>query len=308
LDGGEGNKHPVITPQMPTGRLIRQPVLHDQTHGQGDHAVGVAGFGQTIFRGVGVKELVALGAAVLRIAQFNITGLARNQVAHVVEHASTGPIAKARLAALRTRQMFEVTAATHELRLREIFGIGDPRSGVGYILSRPSHGNALLGLTSLARTLPHLRSPIIPDLHAMMLKTHYVSLFPYYVVVGLFAIQEILPLERRTTMAENIAQVSDATFDSEVLKSTVPVLIDFWAPWCGPCRAIAPIVDELAGEYAGKLKVVKMNVDDNPRTPAQYGVRGIPNLILFKDGQVAQQIVGAVPKAQLVKAITTVVV
>jgi thioredoxin 1 len=109
-------------------------------------------------------------------------------------------------------------------------------------------------------------------------------------------------------MAGNINQVSDATFDSEVLQSSVPVLIDFWAPWCGPCRAIAPIVDELAGEYAGKLKVVKMNVDDNPRTPAQYGVRGIPNLILFKDGQVQQQIVGAVPKAQLVKAITTVVV
>jgi thioredoxin 1 len=108
-------------------------------------------------------------------------------------------------------------------------------------------------------------------------------------------------------MAGNINQVSDATFDSEVLQSSVPVLIDFWAPWCGPCRAIAPIVDELAGEYAGKLKVVKMNVDDNPRTPAQYGVRGIPNLILFKDGQVQQQIVGAVPKAQLVKAITTVV-
>jgi len=137
--------------------------------------------------------------------------------------------------------------------------------------------------------------------------THHVSLIPYYVVGELFAIQMIL-LKRRTTMADNISQVSDATFDSEVLKSTVPVLIDFWAPWCGPCRAIAPIVDEIAGEYAGKLKVVKMNVDDNPRTPAQYGVRGIPNLILFKDGQVAQQIVGAVPKAQLVKAITTVVV
>ncbi|MGE0821373.1 MAG: thioredoxin [Candidatus Binatia bacterium] len=109
-------------------------------------------------------------------------------------------------------------------------------------------------------------------------------------------------------MAENIAQVSDATFENDVLKSSVPVLIDFWAPWCGPCRAIAPIVDEIADEYQGKLKVVKMNVDDNPRTPAQYGVRGIPNLILFKDGQVQQQIVGAVPKAQLVKAITTVVV
>jgi thioredoxin len=98
------------------------------------------------------------------------------------------------------------------------------------------------------------------------------------------------------------------SFDTHTTRSGLPVLVDFWAPWCGPCRAIAPIVDELAGEYAGKLKVVKMNVDDNPRTPAQYGVRGIPNLILFKDGQVAQQIVGAVPKAQLVKAITTVVV
>jgi thioredoxin 1 len=108
-------------------------------------------------------------------------------------------------------------------------------------------------------------------------------------------------------MAENISAVSDATFDSEVLKSSLPVLIDFWAPWCGPCKAIAPIVDELAGEYAGKLKIVKMNVDENPRTPAQYGVRGIPNLILFKDGTVQQQIVGAVPKAHLVKAITTVV-
>ncbi len=108
-------------------------------------------------------------------------------------------------------------------------------------------------------------------------------------------------------MADNIAQVSDDSFDSEVLKSPVPVLIDFWAPWCGPCRAIAPIVDELAGEYAGKLKIVKMNVDDKPRTPARYGVRGIPNLILFKNGEVQQQIVGAVPKAHLVKAISTVV-
>ena len=108
-------------------------------------------------------------------------------------------------------------------------------------------------------------------------------------------------------MAENIVQVSDDTFDSEVLKASVPVLIDFWAPWCGPCRAIAPIVDQLATEYAGKLKIVKMNVDDNPRTPANYGVRGIPNLILFKDGQVQQQIVGAVPKAHLVKAISAVV-
>src|SRR5713101_8414973 len=108
-------------------------------------------------------------------------------------------------------------------------------------------------------------------------------------------------------MADNIAHVSDDTFDSEVLQSPIPVLIDFWAPWCGPCRATTPIVDELAGDYAVKLKIVKMNVDDNPRTPARYGVRGIPNLILFKDGHVQQQIVGAVPKTHLVKAIATVV-
>ncbi len=108
-------------------------------------------------------------------------------------------------------------------------------------------------------------------------------------------------------MAGNIVEVSDATFASEVLQAPTPVLIDFWAPWCGPCRAIAPLVEEIANEYAGKLKVVNMNVDDNPRTPAQYGVRGIPNLIVFKNGEVQQQIVGAVPKAQLVKAISTVV-
>jgi thioredoxin 1 len=105
----------------------------------------------------------------------------------------------------------------------------------------------------------------------------------------------------------DLQAVSDDTFQSEVAESSVPVLIDFWAPWCGPCRAIGPIVEELAGEYSGRLKVVKMNVDDNPKTPAQFGVRGIPNLIILKGGQVQEQIIGAVPKSALVKAIDKVV-
>src|ERR1700752_4966777 len=100
-----------------------------------------------------------------------------------------------------------------------------------------------------------------------------------------------------------ITEVGDNNFEAEVLKSPVPVLVDFWAPWCGPCKAIAPVVEELAGAYVGRLKVVKMNVDDNPQTPSKYGVRGIPNLILFKAGCVADQIVGAAPKAHLVRAI-----
>ena len=101
----------------------------------------------------------------------------------------------------------------------------------------------------------------------------------------------------------NVTEVTDQSFEQEVLKSSSVVLIDFWAPWCGPCKAIAPVVEELAGVYGERLKVVKMNVDDNPQTPSKYGVRGIPTLILFKGGSVAQQIVGAGPKANLVKAI-----
>jgi thioredoxin 1 len=105
----------------------------------------------------------------------------------------------------------------------------------------------------------------------------------------------------------DVTNVSDDSFEREVLQSPTPVLVDFWAPWCAPCRAIAPTVEELSREYAGKLKVVKMNVDDNPRTPTQYGVRGIPNLIVFNGGQVKEQIIGAVPKSKLVDAISTVV-
>lgn len=100
-------------------------------------------------------------------------------------------------------------------------------------------------------------------------------------------------------MGENIINVTDSTFESMVIKSEVPALVDFWASWCAPCRAIAPIVDEMAQEYSGRLRVVKVNVDDNPATPGKYGVRGIPTLILFKGGKVVDQLVGAVPKNQI---------
>jgi len=91
-------------------------------------------------------------------------------------------------------------------------------------------------------------------------------------------------------------EVSDATFDEEVLRSEQPVLVDFWAVWCGPCKAIGPVVDSVATAYAGKLKVAKVNVDQNSATPSRYGVRGIPALLFFKDGKVADQIVGFVPQ------------
>ncbi|HSK29525.1 MAG TPA: thioredoxin [Candidatus Limnocylindria bacterium] len=100
-----------------------------------------------------------------------------------------------------------------------------------------------------------------------------------------------------------INEVGDHNFETEVLQSSVPVLVDFWAPWCGPCKTIAPIVEEIAAEYEGKLKVAKLNVDDHPATASRYNIRGIPNLIILKDGAVKEQIVGAVPKAKLVSAI-----
>jgi thioredoxin 1 len=102
-------------------------------------------------------------------------------------------------------------------------------------------------------------------------------------------------------MSGNVMDVTDSAFDAEVLKATVPTLVDFWATWCAPCRAIAPVVEELAGVYTGKIKVAKMNVDDNPSTPPKYGVRSIPTLLLFKDGKVVDQVIGAVPKAQIQK-------
>ncbi len=104
-------------------------------------------------------------------------------------------------------------------------------------------------------------------------------------------------------MAEEIKEISDETFDQEVLKAEEVVLVDFWAPWCGPCKAIAPVVEEISKDYAGKVKVVKCNVDDNPATPSNYGIRAIPTLMLFKGGEKTEQIVGMVQKAKLEEAI-----
>jgi thioredoxin 1 len=107
---------------------------------------------------------------------------------------------------------------------------------------------------------------------------------------------------------EFVTEVSDAEFESKVLQSETPVLVDFWAAWCGPCRALAPVVDTVAEEYKGKLKVMKMDVDKNAMTPGRYGIRGIPALLVFKGGKVAEQIVGFVPKETIDTALARVLV
>jgi len=99
---------------------------------------------------------------------------------------------------------------------------------------------------------------------------------------------------------DKVLHVGDGDFDAQVLKSDVPVLLDFWAPWCGPCKAIGPVIEELANEFDGKARIAKMNVDDNPATPGKFGIRAIPTLIVFKGGEVVEQVTGAVGKTQLV--------
>ena len=100
-------------------------------------------------------------------------------------------------------------------------------------------------------------------------------------------------------MSEHIVHTTDASFESEILKSETPVLLDFWAEWCAPCKMIAPLLDEIADEYQGKVTIAKINIDENPKTPPKYGVRGIPSLILFKNGNVEAQRVGVLSKSQL---------
>jgi thioredoxin 1 len=126
------------------------------------------------------------------------------------------------------------------------------------------------------------------------------SLLLIFSVSGISFRDSYYALKGELLMAsENVQAFTDANFDRDVLQSDIPVLVDFWATWCAPCKAIGPLIDTVADEYVGKIKVGKVNVDENQATPGKYGVRGIPTIILFKGGAVLDQVVGAVPKSQL---------
>ena len=109
--------------------------------------------------------------------------------------------------------------------------------------------------------------------------------------------------ESKTSDIDNVTHVTDETFESKVLKNKLPVLVDFWAPWCGPCRMVAPVVDEIGKQYQGQIKVYKVNTDDNPTIASKYGIRSIPTLMIFKQGQRVDMVVGAVPKTTLANTI-----
>jgi thioredoxin 1 len=133
----------------------------------------------------------------------------------------------------------------------------------------------------------------------MLIPEPHLSFISFFITISI-SYPDYPDPSRGFLMSEHIHYISDDTFEAEVLQSQQPVLVDYWAEWCGPCKMIAPILDEIAKEYAGRLKVAKLNIDDNQTTPANYGVRGIPTLMLFKNGNIEATKVGALSKSQLV--------